>query len=134
MSISGKSKSAIYKSTFGKDDDVYNKVLSKNGIDINEYLKYKTQKFTSDKKDDGTIKGKTIPNSEKNKVFNYVNNMKLSYENRLVLLGQQYKLGTQEREELFHYINNTNISADDKLKIYEKMKGFTVYKNGNVEY
>ena len=129
MNISDKSKGAIYKSTFGKDDDVYNKVLSKNGIDINEYLKYKTQKFTSDKKDDGTV-----TNNKKNKVYNYINNMKLSYENRLVLLGQQYKLGTQEREDLFNYINNTDISTTDKLKIYEKMQGFTVYKNGNVEY
>lgn len=134
MNISDKSKGAIYKSTFGKDDDVYNKVLSKNGIDINEYLKYKTQKFTSDKKDDGTVQGKTVTNSKKNKVYNYINNMKLSYENRLVLLGQQYKLGTQEREDLFNYINNTDISTNDKLKIYEKMQGFTVYKNGNVEY
>lgn len=134
MNISYKSKGAIYKSTFGKDDDVYNKVLSKNGIDINEYLKYKTQKFTSDKKDDGTVQGKTVTNSKKNKVYNYINNMKLSYENRLVLLGQQYKLGTQEREDLFNYINNTDISTTDKLKIYEKMQGFTVYKNGNVEY
>ena len=120
--------------SFGKDDDVYNKVLSKNGIDINEYLKYKTQKFTRDKKDDGTVQGKTVTNSKKNKVYNYINNMKLSYENRLVLLGQQYKLGTQEREDLFNYINNTDISTTDKLKIYEKMQGFTVYKNGNVEY
>lgn len=134
MNISNKSKSAIYKGTFGKDDDVYNMVLSKNGIDINEYLKYKTQKFTSDKKDDGTLTGKTITNSKKNKVFDYVNNMKLSYENRLVLLGQQYKLSTKEREDLFNYINKTNISTEDKLKIYDKMQGFTVYKNGNVSY
>lgn len=134
MSISDKSKGAIYKSTFGKDDDVYNRVLSKNGIDINEYLKYKTQKFTSDKKDDGTLQGKTITNSKKNKVYNYVNNMKLSYENRLVLLGQQYKLGTQEREDLFNYINNTNMNTDEKLKIFDKMQGFTVYKNGTIEY
>lgn len=134
MNISNKSKSAIYKGTFGKDDDVYNMVLSKNGIDINEYLKYKTQKFTSDKKDDWTLTGKTITNSKKNKVFDYVNNMKLSYENRLVLLGQQYKLSTKEREDLFNYINKTNISTEDKLKIYDKMQGFTVYKNGNVSY
>lgn len=134
MNISDKSKGAIYKSTFGKDDDVYNKVLSKNGIDINEYLKYKTQKFTSDKKDDGTVQGKTVTNSKKNKVYNYINNMKLSYENRLVLLGQQYKLGTQEREDLFNYINNTNLNTDEKLKIFDKMQGFTVYKDGTIEY
>ena len=60
--------------------------------------------------------------------------MKLSYENRLVLLGQQYKLSTKEREDLFNYINKTNISTEDKLKIYDKMQGFTVYKNGNVSY
>lgn len=134
MNISNKSKSAIYKGTFGKDDDVYNMVLSKNGIDINEYLKYKTQKFTSDKKDDGTLTGKTITNSKKNKVFDYVNNMKLSYENRLVLLGQQYKLSTKERKDLFNYINTIKINKDDKLKFLNKCQGFTVYKDGTVEY
>lgn len=134
MSISGKSKGAIYKSTFGKDDDVYNKVLSKNGININEYLKYKTQKFTSDKKDDGTLQGKTVTNSKRNKVFDYVNKMNISYENRLVLLGQQYKLDSGKRKDLFNYINNTNMNTDEKLKIFDKMQGFTVYKDGTIEY
>lgn len=134
MNISDKSKSAIYKSTFGKDDEIYNNVLSKNGIDINEYLKYKTQTFTSDKEDDGTVQGKSITNSKRNKVFDYINSMNISYENRLVLLGQQYKLDSQKRKVLFNYINNTATTADNKLKIFEKMQGFTVYKDGTVEY
>ena len=134
MTISDKSKSAIYQTTFGSDDEVYNYVLSKSNIDISEYLKYKTQEFTSDKKDDGTLTGKSITNSKKNKVFKYVNNMPLTYEERLVILGQQYKLGNQERQDLYDYINSINIKASDKLKIYDKMQGFTVYKSGRVKY
>lgn len=134
MTISDKSKSAIYQTTFGSDDEVYNYVLSKSNIDISEYLKYKTQEFTSDKKDDGTLTGKSITNSKKNKVFKYVNNMPLTYEERLVVLGQQYKLGNQERQDLYDYINSINIKASDKLKIYDKMQGFTVYKSGRVKY
>ena len=134
MNVSGKSKSAIYKTIFGKKDDVYNNVLSKNGIDINEYLKYKNQEFKSDKEDDGTLQGKSVTNSKRNKVFNYVNSMNISYENRLVLLGQQYKLDSQKRKDLFNYINNTDINVDEKLKIFDKMQGFTVYKDGTVEY
>ena len=134
MNVSGKSKSAIYKIIFGKKDDVYNNILSKNGIDINEYLKYKNQEFKSDKEDDGTLQGKSVTNSKRNKVFNYVNSMNVSYENRLVLLGQQYKLDSQKRKDLFNYINNTDINVDEKLKIFDKMQGFTVYKDGTVEY
>lgn len=134
MTISDKSKSAIYQTTYGSDDEVYNYVLSKSNIDISEYLKYKTQEFTSDKKDDGTLTGKSITNSKKNKVFKYVNNMPLTYEERLVILGQQYKLENQERQDLYDYINSINIKASDKLKIYDKMQGFTVYKNGKVKY
>lgn len=126
-------KSELYSNTIGQNDDNYNTIYKNAGININEYLKYKQQDFTSDKKDDGTLQGKSTKN-KKNKVFNYVNNMKLSYENRLILLGTQYKLNTQERKDLFNYINTIKINKDDKLKFLNKCQGFTVYKDGTVEY
>jgi len=126
-------KSELYSNTIGQNDDNYNTIYKNAEININEYLKYKQQDFESDKKDDGTLQGKSTKN-KKNKVFDYVNNMKLSYENRLLLLGTQYKLSLSERNTLFKHVNSLNANYEDKLKFLGKCKGFTVYKNGTVEY
>lgn len=127
-------KAEIYSNTIGQKDDNYNTIYKNAGININEYLKYKQQDFTSNKKDDGTIKGKSISGSKKNKLFKYVNSMYSSYENRLLLLGTQYKLSSSERNTLFKYVNSLNVNYEDKLKFLGKCKGFTVYKNGTVKY
>lgn len=127
-------KAEIYSNTIGQKDDNYNTIYKNAGININEYLKYKQQDFTSNKKDDGTIKGKSISGSKKNKLFKYVNSMYSSYENRLLLLGTQYKLSSSERNTLFEYVNSLNVNYEDKLEFLGKCKGFTVYKNGTVKY
>lgn len=127
-------KSTIYEETTGKSDELY-QILKKDKININEYLKYKEQEFESDRKDDGTTSGKAISGSKKKKVYNYVNNMNITYKQKLLLLGTQYKLTTNERKELAYYVNSLpNTTKKDKLKIYEKLKGFTVYKNGTVSW
>ena len=133
-SIPQKSKASIYSSTIGKSDELYKDVLKNSNININEYLKYKTQEFKSDKKDDGTLKGKSVTNSKKDKVFDFVNNkMDIDYEQRLVLLGRQYSLPDNEKQDLLNYIEEI-IDDDKKLDIISKFKGFKVYKNGYIKY
>ena len=132
-----KTKSIIYKNTTGKEDELYNNLLSKDNININinEYLKYKLQEFESDRKDDGTTSGEAISGSKKKKVYSYVNNMNITREQKLILLGMQYKLSNSERTELANLINKLpNTSKDEKMKLYEKMQGFTVYKNGTIKW
>lgn len=132
---SDKTKSSIYSNTIGKEDDSYNKILKKTNINISEYLKYKQQDFESDKKDDGTLKGKPISNSEKSKVYNYVNAMNINYDSKLLLIGMQYKLTPSEREKVVKIIDNLpNTAKDEKLEIFSKMKGFKVYKNGTINW
>ncbi len=61
--------------------------------------------------------------------------MNITREQKLILLGTQYKLNNNERAELANLINKLpNTSKDEKMKIYEKIKGFTVYKNGHIEW
>ena len=60
MKCSEKAKQAIYENTTGKDDATYSSI--KNAISIDNYLKYKSQKFEADK----DINGKSREN-EKNK-------------------------------------------------------------------
>lgn len=130
-----KTKSIIYKNTTGKEDELYNGILDKMNMNINEYLKYKLQDFESDKKEDGTTSGKSISGSKKKKVYSYVNNMNITKEQRLILLGTQYKLSNSERTELANLINKVpGTSKDEKIKLYEKMQGFTVYKNGTIKW
>lgn len=135
-SYSNKTKKIIYENSIGEDDDLYNNVMKKSNIDMTEYLKYKTQEFVSDKKDDGTIDGKSISGSKKKKVLNYINNMssKVTYEQKLLLAGTQYKLSNAERAEVAKYVNSLNIKKDEKLDIYKKLQGFTVYKNGTIKF
>ena len=125
---------SLYESEIKNKNDVTYDIISKSGINIKEYLKYKQQEFESDKKDDGTTTGKTVSGSKKTKVYNYVNNMNISYNQKLLLLGLQYNLTSEEKTKLANYVNNMNVSKQDKLDIYEKFSGFTVYKDGRVTW
>lgn len=134
--IPEKSKSSIYENTIGKSDDFYSVVLKESNININEYLKYKQQKFESDKKDDGTLEGKTITNSKKQKVYNYVNNMSINYNQKLLILGKQYKLKDSEQKKLYEYINNLpGQTSQEKLEIFKMYtNNFQIYKNGTMSF
>lgn len=124
----------LYEATMVDDNDILYKTLSKDNVNIKEYLKYKEQEFEADKEDDGTVKGKSISGSKKKKIYNYINNMNISYEQKLLLLGSQYKLSTPERTALANYINNSKLNKSDKMYLYGKMQGFTVYKDGRVTW
>lgn len=131
---SKKDKELIYTNYIGSEDDLYNNIMKNTGININEYLKYKQQEFTSDKKDDGTEEGKSVSGSKKAKVYDYVNKMKVTGNQRLILLGTQYKLTNSERQQLSNYVQSLDITNKQKKEIYSKLKGFTVYKDGRITY
>ena len=131
---STKEITGIYENYIKSSKDSQYDVLNQSGIDIKEYLKYKQQEFESDKKEDGTVDGKTVSGSKKRKVYSYVNNMNISYNQKLLLLGMQYSLTNTEKTKLAKYVNNMKISKNEKLDIYEKLSGFTVYKNGRVTW
>lgn len=136
---SNSDKSAIYENYIKSQPkngevDLY-KALKETNIDINQYLKYQQQEFESDKEDDGTVNGKTITNSKKSKVYEYVNSNISGYNNRLLILGSQYKLSKNEREEIYKIINTLpNTSKEERMQLYGKMKGFKVYKDGTVSF
>lgn len=129
---------ALYENYILSDSDteypIIKETFTNDGLNINKYLKYKTQEFTSDKEDDGTLSGKTVSGSKKEKVYQYVNDMDITYTQKLMLLGMEYTLNNNEQNLLANYINNLDISAQNKLDFYSKLKGFTVYKNGIVEW
>ena len=128
---------SIYENYIKSENDSEYEVLNKLNVNnnIKEYLKYKQQEFKSDYKEDGTDKGKPISGSEKQKVYEYVNKSKFTYNQRLLILGMKYKLTDSEREKVYNIVDsNTKLTVKEKLEIYKKFKGFTVYKDGRVSY
>lgn len=137
---SAEEKTEIYKNYILSNDSAKKKLnlLEKTGITdekyINEYLKYLQQDFESDIKENATTKGKTVSGSSKKKTYEYVNNMKITYEQKLMLLGTQYKLNDTERTKLYKYIKSLDYTEDEMKSVFESLKGFTVYKNGKVTW
>ena len=131
---SDKEKKALYSTYIKNEQDTEYEIMNYANTDIDEYLKYKQQGFDSDYADNGTINGKAISGSKQRKVYEYINSAKMTYEQKLLLLGMQYKLTSGERSTLAKYVDTLNITSDEKLKAYKKIKGFTVYKNGKVSW
>lgn len=137
---SSKEKASIYKEHILTNDTAKEKfeLMEKTGITnsryIDEYFKYLQQEFESDVKDNGTTKGKSVGGSAKKKVYEYVNNMNITYEQRLLLLGTQYKLTDTERTKVYNYVKSLNYTQDEMQKVFESLKGFTVYKDGRVTW
>ena len=132
-SYSNKEKLALYENYVNPKDSTLS-IAKNSNINIDEYLKYKTQNFSADKIDDGTLSGKSISGSKKEKVFNYINNMNITYMQKLMLYGTEYTLSDSEQKQIATYINSLSITKDEKLEMLSKMKGFTIYKNGSYKY
>lgn len=125
--LSKTDKSKIYEVEY---DDKNFRYIKESGLDINEYLKYKSADIKSDK----NKYGKTIYGSKKKKTLKYINSMKCNYNQRLLLLSMQYKLDSKQRNIVANYINNMKLTKYEKLKLYSKLKGFKVKKNGEVTF
>ena len=133
-----KTKQVIYENSLGKEDKKYQVVkdaFTSNGLDITQYLEYKSQEFTSDTTDDGTVNGKTISGSKKQKVYNYIESMKATYTQKLILSALEYKpTSYSDKKLIINYVNSLNKTAKEKLEILGQFKGVTIYKNGTYSY
>lgn len=130
---SNETKSIIYKNTIGKEDSLYNEVLKNTNINITEYLNYKVKELNDEFASNKDEEGNAISGTSKKKYYDYINKNITGYGNRLLILGNKYKLSDTERKALVDYINKNN-SKSEVLEICKKLnKNFTV-KNGKVYY
>ena len=135
-----KTKKAIYENSLGKKDTKYDIVkgsFTGSGLNMSKYLQYKAQEFKADKKNDGTVNGKSITGSKKDKVFDYINSIKgATYTQKLILYALEYKpSSSSDREIVENYVRNLpNKTAKEKLEIMSKFAGVTVYKNDSYTY
>lgn len=138
---SNEEKTALYENYIKSKDDVKYDIIKTTGLNINSYLEYKLAssngEFDSDKEDDGTEKGKTVKNSAKKKLYEYVNNIKgTTYTQRLILTALEYKPEKESDKALVvNYINSLNNITESKRKeMISQFKGITVYKDGSIKY
>lgn len=130
-----KTKQVIYENYIKSENDSQYGAVKASGMNITEYLKFKTQEFESDKKDDGTLTGQTVSNSKKKKIVEYLNSMKITGNQRLLLYAMQgYTTTASQKTQLANYVQGLDLSKREKLKLYDKFSGFTVYKNGTVRW
>lgn len=130
ISMSDNDRAGIYKEFVNPQDSFYQAVSVDKNFDINAYLDYKLQDFESDK----DINGKTITNSRKKKVYNYIAQSSFDYPQRLMLTARDYKLQQSEKQYLAKYITNLDISTDEMITMFDSMgNNFTVY-NGQVYF
>lgn len=132
---SNNEKTVLYETYILSDSDtkypIIKNTFTENGLNISKYLQYKLQKFTSDKKDDGTVNGKSITGSKKDKVFDYINSIKgATYTQKLILYALEYRpRNASDREIVENYVRNMpNRTVKEKLEIMSKFAGVTLNK------
>ena len=129
-------KQSLYENYILDNQDKKYSIIKEAGINIQEYLKYKLQDFSADKKDDGTVSGKSISGSSKQKRYNYIMSMEnVSNTQKLILFALEYEPSSNnEKQRIINFVTNLDKSNEEKLEIIGQFKGVTVYKNGTFNY
>lgn len=137
---SNKEIGAIYENYIKAEKDTeYDIIVNNAKVDIKTYLKFKQQEFESDKKDDGTLNGKTVSKSKQKKLIEYLNKIHANKEitgNQSLLLYaiHGYATTSSQKKQLVNYVQRLSLKRNEKLKLFDKFSGFTVYKDGRVKY
>lgn len=85
-----------------------------------------------DIKADKDESGKSISGSRKEKVFDYINNLDLDFEQRIMLAKLEYPSYDEYNYEIIEYLNNRDdISYEQMVSILTEL-GFTVKKDGTI--
>lgn len=102
---------------------------------ITDYDTYTTySKEISNIKSDKDSKGNSITDSRKKKVFAYINNLDLEFEQKVILAKMQYPSYNQYNNEILNYLNkNNDINYNEKVLILKQL-GFIVDENGKVRW
>lgn len=124
-----KTKEIIYKNTEGSKDKKIT-VVDKLGLPINEYLKYKSQKFESDKDEDG----ETVKGSKNQKVYNYLNNIPdedLSQDYKKIICKMS-GINSYDKDIVNLINNNKKLTVNERTEILTNI-GFKIDKQGRIQ-
>lgn len=108
------------------DDKLYNYFKSLGNTDkVNQFLKYYKEK--GDIEGEKNEKGKTISGSVKEATQNYINNLKITFGEKLLLYAStgNYTLSYNEKLQLFNYIKGlSNMTNTQKQELVSSLKCF----------
>lgn len=127
---SDKDKLELYKNYISSTDEKVSVAVEKLGMPINVYLDYKSNKFENDKDEDG----ETISGTKRDKVYNYVNNLKdvdLIYKS-LIIKMSDINDPYADKAIVDNVNKNKDINSEERIDILKTL-GFKVDKYGNVE-
>ena len=133
-------RTALYENYVLDSDDkkypIIKRTFTDNGLNITKYLEYKKQEFEGDKVDNGTVKGKTISESKKKKVWDYIDNMKITGNQKLILWALEYEPSyNYQKQQVVNYVKSLKgVTEKEKLEMMSRFKGVTVYKDGRIFY
>lgn len=133
-------RTALYENYILDSDDkkypIAKRTFTDNGLNITKYLEYKKQEFEGDKVDNGTVKGKTISGSKKKKVWDYIDNMKITGNQKLILWALEYEPSMNyQKQQVVNYVKSLKgVTEKEKLDMMSSFKGVTVYKDGSFKY
>ena len=97
-------------------------IASSMGIDTDTFLNYAND--VSAITADYDANGNTIPNSKRNKIFNYINNLPdLNIAQKAYLLRTAGYSAKQYKGVVYNYINSLPITATEKNEIWQIMYG-----------
>lgn len=110
-----------------------NYVVSK--VVTDDIVLYRQYKKDLDKiKADTNSEGKSISGSAKTKKLDYINNLDLSYEARIILYKTEYPSADEYNYDIINYLNNRDdISAEEMTTILKKL-GMNVDNQGNISW
>ena len=79
-------------------------------------------------------RGKTITNSRKTNVINYINTLDEDYGSKLILYKMEYPNDDNYNFDIVEYLNNkNNISKKEEIKLL-KYLGMTIAEDGTVRW
>lgn len=100
--------------------------------DVITYRKYASDLY--DLKADKDSSGKSISGSRKEKVIDYVNNLDIDYEARLILYKMEYTSDDSANYDIINYLNERDdITYDEMVTILTKLD-MTVDKDGIIRW
>ena len=76
--------------------------------------------------------GKTINGSRKKKVIDYINNLDISYGEKIILFKSEYNSDDTYNRKIIDYLNSRDDISYDEMKAILIELGFTVDSKGNI--
>lgn len=117
-------------SYFSQYPNKYPIVKAMGGYDVYKEHSKELSKLESDK----DANGKTVTNSRKQKVVEYINGLDMDWGEKLILFKSEYTTDNRYNYEIIEYLEGRDdISRDEMISILQSL-GFTVTKDGRVRW